>query len=88
VTRLSETLGPPLHQDHGDPSSTPTVYRAEVTAVSGGLATVVLPSFSRVNDFAGVPFMPRGATDVAPGDEAWVAFDDERSPVIVCWRPA
>jgi hypothetical protein len=85
---LSDDLGPPEHEHSGDPGATPAVYRAEVTAVSAGTATVIVPWFSRTQDFTGVPFMPRGATDVAPGDDAWVAFDDERDPVIVCWRPA
>jgi hypothetical protein len=88
LTRLSEILGPDIHGDSGDPAASPALYVAEVTAVVGTTATVIVPGYSSTHDYDQVPFMPRGATNVAPGDNAWVAFDDERSPVIVCWTPA
>jgi hypothetical protein len=85
---MSDTLGRDVHEGHGDPGGTPTVYKARIISVAGTAASVIVPWYSEQRDYDGVPFMPRGATDPSAGDEAWVAFDEDRNPVIVCWRPA
>jgi hypothetical protein len=88
--RPSSVLGSGIHEHSGDPAATPALWRAEVLDVdtASSTATVVVPGYSRVRDYDQVPYMTRDATHISPGDDAWVGFDDERSPVIVCWVPA
>jgi hypothetical protein len=88
ATRSSAVLGRDIHERSGDPAHTPALYKAHVLDVSGTRARVIVPGYSGRHEYAGVLFMPRGATDIAVGDEAWVGFNDERDPVIVAWDPA
>lgn len=88
--RSSSVLGEDIHAHSGDPAATRAIWKAEVTAVDTGssTATVVIPGYSRDHDYDQAPYMPRGDLDLSPGDDCWVAFDDDRNAVVVCWVPA
>jgi hypothetical protein len=88
MTRPSDDIGRDWHDDSGDPAHSSALYVADVTSVDSPYATVIVRGFNGKQDYTGVPFMPRDSVDVSPGDRAWVGFDDERDPVIVCWVPA
>lgn len=88
MARPATTLGRDIHETSGDPAHTPSLFRADVLDVAGTRARVKVRRYSGRQEYAGVLFMPRGATDISVGDQAWVAFNDERDPVIVAWEPA
>lgn len=79
---LSSTLGAPLHQDSGDPSSEPSGYEATVTAIGAATCTIVVPGYSEIHDFTNVPYVaPNGTPQV--GDTGVAMFMDARHPILL-----
>jgi hypothetical protein len=85
--RSSEVLSPSIHEGHGDPGSTPTIYRAKVTAITGSTVSVLVPGYSGQRDYDQVEYMPRGSDTMTTSADCRVAFDDDRNPFIVWWKP-
>jgi hypothetical protein len=85
--RVGDTLGRDPHEGHGDPGSTPTIYRAEVTAITGSTVSVVVLGYSGQRDYDQVEYMPRGSDAMTTSADCRVAFDDDRNPFIVWWKP-
>lgn len=79
MTSISDILGPPLHQDHGDPTSDPAAFEAEITAVDGATVSLKVPGYSEIHDFTGIAYV--AAAPPAVGGQAVVVFTDAREPL-------
>lgn len=82
MTSVSEILGADIHGNNGDPTGSPVAYEAEITAVAGGLVSIVVPGYSTTHDFADLEYLaPAGTPSV--GDAAIAVFTDARDPLVL-----